>query len=77
MITAKYNLLFNKLSRFQLFFGILILFASQPTVKLGWNCENGQCSTIKNEEVPILSKVILIEFEHIYLYHNSRVTNFY
>ena len=66
MIAAKYNVISNELlnrtNRIQLFSGILILFASQPTVKLGWNCENGQCSTIKNETVPILSKVIFIDF---------------
>ena len=30
----------------------------EPTVILGWNCENGQCSTIKTESVPILSKLV-------------------
>ena len=63
IIVAKYN--FKWSITFSYFFGILILFASQPTVELGWNCKTGQCTTIKTETVPILSKVICMDFQPI------------
>ena len=34
----------------------------EPSVIFGWNCENGQCSTIKSSDAPIICRLIGLGF---------------